>query len=123
MPDSANSISPSRRSSWRSCGFSTSRYSGTNNVFFDPASPITTYAESANGTEDVKTESLAGSLTSMWTNNLATTLRMQFSRDSEQSYANTEAPWTKIYDLMAGFGRSSILPRDTHEHKLTSPIP
>ena len=88
-------------------------------MYFDPASPITTYAESANGTEDVKTESLAGSLTSMWTNNLATNLRMQFSRDNEQSYANTEEPRTKIYDLMAGFGRSSILPRDTNEHKLS----
>ncbi len=97
---------------------STSRYSGTNNVFFDPSSPITTYAESANGTEDVKTESLAASLTSTWTNNLATTLRVQFSRDVQQSYANTEAPLTKIYDVIAGFGRSSILPRDTREHKL-----
>jgi outer membrane receptor protein involved in Fe transport len=97
---------------------STSRYSGTNNVFFDPSSPITTYAESANGTEDVKTESLAGSLTSTWTNNLSTTLRVQYSRDLQQSYANSEEPWTKIYDVMAGFGRSSILPRNTREHKL-----
>ncbi len=97
---------------------STSRYSGTNNVFFNPSSPITTYAESANGTEDVKTESLAASLTSTWTNNLATTLRIQFSRDVQQSYTNTEAPLTKIYDVIAGFGRSSILPRDTREHKL-----
>ena len=97
---------------------STSRYTGTNNVFFDPSSPITTYAESANGTEDVKTESLAASLTSMWTSNLATTLRVQFSRDVQQSYANTEAPLTKIYNVIAGFGRSSILPRNTREHKL-----
>jgi Carboxypeptidase regulatory-like domain/TonB dependent receptor len=97
---------------------STSRYSGTNNVFFDPSSPITTYAESANGTEDVKTESLAASLTSAWTNNLATSLRVQFSRDVQQSYANSEEPLTKIYDVIAGFGRSSILPRDTREHKL-----
>ena len=26
--------------------------------------------------------------------------------------------WTKIYNLVAGFGRSSILPRNTREHKL-----
>lgn len=97
---------------------STSRYSGTNNVFFDPSSPITTYAESANGSEDVKTESLAASLTSTWTNNLATTLRVQFSRDVQQSYSNTDEPLTKIYNVIAGFGRSSILPRDTNEHKL-----
>ena len=38
---------------------STSRYSGTNNVFFDAASPITHYTEDNNGTEDVATESLA----------------------------------------------------------------
>ncbi|MGB8769034.1 MAG: TonB-dependent receptor, partial [Candidatus Korobacteraceae bacterium] len=97
---------------------STSRYSGTNNVFFDPSSPITTYAEIANGTEDVKTESLAASLISTWTSKLSTNLRVQFSRDAEQSYANTEEPITKIYDVIAGFGNSSILPRDTDEHKL-----
>ena len=39
---------------------STSRYTGTNNVFFDPSSPITTYAENENGTEDVKTEEPGG---------------------------------------------------------------
>ena len=97
---------------------STSRYSGTNNVFFDPSSPITTYAEIANGTEDVKTESLAASLISTWTSKLSTNLRVQFSRDAEQSYANTEEPITKIYDVIAGFGTRAILPRDTDEHKL-----
>ena len=43
---------------------------------------------------------------------------MQFSRDLQQSTANSDQPWTKIYDLIAGFGGSSILPRDTREHKL-----
>src|SRR5271165_4726186 len=97
---------------------STSRYTGTNNVFFDPSSDITTYAESENGTEDVRTESLAASLVSAWTNNLATNLRAQFSRDLQQSIANSEQPLTKIYNLVAGFGRSSMLPRNTREHKL-----
>src|SRR5208337_3585997 len=55
---------------------STSRFTGINNVFFVPSSPITTYAESGNGTEDVHTESLAASLTSAWTSNLATNLRV-----------------------------------------------
>jgi Carboxypeptidase regulatory-like domain len=96
----------------------TSRYNGTNNVFFDPSSELTSYAESENGSEYVRTESLAASLVSAWTNNLATNLRAQFSRDDEQSTANSNQPLTKIYDLVAGFGRSSILPRDTHEHKL-----
>jgi outer membrane receptor protein involved in Fe transport len=95
-----------------------SRYSGINNVFFNPSSPLTTYAESANGTEDVRTESLAASLTSSWTTKLATHLRAQFSRDVQQSYANSEDPKLKIYNLLDGAGRSSILPRQTREHKL-----
>ncbi len=97
---------------------STSRLSGTNNVFFDPSSPITAYAATANGTENVKTESAVASLTSSWTNNLASNLRVQFSRDVQQSFPNSYDPWTKIYNLIAGFGQSSILPRETREHKL-----
>jgi hypothetical protein len=97
---------------------STSRYSGTNNVFFDPSSQLTSYAQSENGSEYVRTESLAASLVSAWTNNLATNLRAQFSRDDQQSIANSDQPLTKIYNLVAGFGRSSILPRTTREHKL-----
>ncbi len=96
----------------------TSRYNGINNVFFDPSSPMTVYAESANGSESVQTESLAASLTSAWTNNLANNLRAQFSYDLQQSTANSEQPRTKIYDVIAAFGRSSMLPRNTREHKL-----
>ena len=95
----------------------TSRYQGTNNVFFDPASPMTSYAESGNGSESVHTESLAASLTSAWTNSLATSLRVQFSHDLQGSTANSEQPLTKIYNLISGFGRSSILPRSTDQHK------
>jgi hypothetical protein len=97
---------------------STSRYSGTNNVFFDPASPVTHYAESNNGTEDVATESVAASWTSSWTDRLSTNLRGQFSRDLQQSFANSEDPKIKIYNLVDGTGRSSMLPRQTREHKL-----
>jgi hypothetical protein len=97
---------------------STSRYSGTNNVFFDPASPITTYAEGSNGSEDVKTESVAASWTSAWTHRLSTNLRAQFSRDVQQSIANSDDPKIKIYNLVDGIGRSNILPRETREHKL-----
>ena len=97
---------------------STSRYTGTNNVFFDPSSELTSYAESENGTENVRTESVAAALMSAWTNSLATNLRVQFSRDLQQSIANSDQPLTKIYNLVAGFGRSSMLPRDTREHKL-----
>jgi len=47
-----------------SARLSTSRYYGTNNVFSDPASPITNYAISANGEEKVATESASLSLLS-----------------------------------------------------------
>ena len=96
---------------------STSRFSGNNNVFFDPSSPVTGYAESGNGSQSVKTESVAASLTSAWTNSLATNLRLQFSRDVQQATANSDQPWTKIYDVIAGFGGSDMLPQDTREHK------
>lgn len=96
----------------------TSMLTGTNNLFFDPSSPITGYPVTGNGTENVQTESFAASLISSWTTNLATNLRAQFSRDAEQSTANSDEPWTKIYDVVAGFGGSSILPRNTNEHKL-----
>ncbi|MGA2688693.1 MAG: TonB-dependent receptor [Candidatus Korobacteraceae bacterium] len=97
---------------------STSRLTGTNNVFFDPSSPITGYAASANGTEDVQTESIAASLMSSWSNKFAGNLRVQFSHDAQDSLANTNQPWNKIYDIMEGFGGSSTLPRDTREKKL-----
>ena len=96
---------------------STSRYGGLNNVFFNPSSPLTTYTESANGSEDVATESIAASLTSSWTNNFATHLRAQFSRDLQQSSANSEDPKIKIYNVLDGTGRSNLLPRETQEHK------
>jgi hypothetical protein len=96
---------------------STSRYGGVNNVFFNPSSPLTTYTESSNGSENVATESVAASLTSSWTNNFATHLRAQFSRDLQQSSANSEDPKIKIYSLLDGIGRSNMLPRETREHK------
>ena len=74
---------------------------------------MTSYAETDNGTENVKTESLAAALVSAWTNNLATNLRAQFSRDVQQPTASSDQPLTKIYNLVVGFGRSSMLPRET----------
>lgn len=97
---------------------STSRYDGVNNVFFNPSSPLTTYTESSNGSENVATESIAASLTSQWTSNFATHLRAQFSSDLQQSTANSEDSKIKIYDLLDGIGRSNLLPRETREHKL-----
>ncbi len=97
---------------------STSRYSGTNNVFFDPSSPITHYTEDNNGTEDVATESLAGSWTSAWSTRLSTNLRAQYSHDSQESFSNSDAAKVKIYGVLDGMGRSGLLPRQTQEHKL-----
>ena len=97
---------------------STSRYYGQNNVFFDPASPITNSATSENGEEDVTTESVSVSLTSGLSPRITSHLRAQFSRDLQESFANSRAPLTKIYNVLDGFGRSSMLPRNTREHRL-----
>jgi hypothetical protein len=96
----------------------TSTLTGTNNVFFDPSSPITGYAATANGTENVQTMSLAASLISAWTTNFATNLRVQYSHDDQDSTANSDQPWTKIYGIIDGFGNPSTLPRDTIENKV-----
>jgi hypothetical protein len=96
----------------------TSRYWGTNNVYFDPSSPLTTYATSNNGEESVRTETANLALTSGISPRLTSTTRLQFSRDLQASSANSNDVQTKIYDLIDGFGRASILPRQTREHKL-----
>lgn len=96
----------------------TSRYWGKNNVFLDPASPLTTFATSDNGQEQVATESASLSLTSALSWKLISHLRAQFSRDLQQSVTNSTDPLTRISDVIDGFGRSSILPRQTREHRL-----
>ncbi|HYN16320.1 MAG TPA: TonB-dependent receptor [Terriglobales bacterium] len=101
-----------------SARLSTSRYYGENNVFFDPASPVTTFAISENGQERVSTESAVVSLTSALSPRATSHLRLQFSRDLENSDANSSLALTKIYNITDGFGRSSILPRTTREHRL-----
>ncbi len=97
---------------------STSRLTGTNNVFFNPSSPITGYAESANGTENVQTETLAASLFSAWSTRFASNLRAQFSHDNQDAAANSDQPFTTIYGLMQGFGNPNTLPQNTTENKL-----
>jgi hypothetical protein len=109
------SITPRNQLSAR---LSTSRYYGANNVFFDPASPLTTYAISDNGEESVATESASLSLTSSLSAKITSHLRAQISRDQQQSSSNSDDPLTRIYSVTDGFGRSSILPRQTRERKL-----
>lgn len=97
---------------------STSRYYGENNVFFDPSSPITNFAISDNGEERVTTESASLSLNSSLNFRLSSHLRAQYSRDLQDSTSNSSDPLTRIYGLIEGFGRSTILPRGTREHRL-----
>ncbi len=101
-----------------SARLSTARSYGTNNVFFDPGSPITNYAISANGEESVATESASVSLSGAVTPRLTSHLRIQFSRDLERSLPNSTGARTSIYSWMEDFGQSSTLPRQTREHRL-----
>ncbi len=97
---------------------STSRYSGLNNVFLDPSSPLTTNAISENGQEQVNTETGSAALTSTLSWRLISHLRAQFSQDLQQSSTNTTDPLTVVRSITDGFGRSNILPRQTREHRL-----
>jgi hypothetical protein len=97
---------------------STSRYGGWHNVFFDPASPVTSFAISENGEERVRTESALVSLQSALGHRLVSRLRVQFSRDLQQSFSNSAEVRTRIDGVIAGFGRSAILPRRTREYRL-----
>jgi TonB dependent receptor len=101
-----------------SARLNTSRYYGANNVFFDPASPVTTFAASENGEEDVTTESASLALTSGLSPRVISHLRAQFSRDLQSSTSNSADVRTRITNVFDGFGRSSILPRQTREHRL-----
>ena len=97
---------------------STSRSYGANNVYFDPGSPITFDSISANGQENITTESGSLSLLSGITPRLTSHLRAQFSQDLEQLFPNTTGTQTDIYSWMQDFGQSSTLPRITREHRL-----
>jgi hypothetical protein len=97
--------------------FNASRYWGSNNVFLDPASPVTYDSISDNGEETVSTDTGSVSLTSGLTPRLISHLRAQFSRDLRQSYTNTNATLIKVTDIIDGIGRSDQLPRATREHR------
>jgi Carboxypeptidase regulatory-like domain/TonB dependent receptor len=96
----------------------TSRYWGSNNVFLDPASPLTYDSISNNGEETVATETASLSLMSGLSPRLISHFRAQFSRDLQQSYTNTTDTLIKIPTIMDGIGRSNLLPRSTREHRL-----
>jgi len=95
----------------------TSSYWGANNVFIDPASPLTTYGISDNGVEHVNTATGAISLTTELSDNVVSHLRAGYSRDMEWSNSNSTVPLTKITSIFSGMGRSSILPRETKQNR------
>src|SRR5271156_664012 len=97
--------------------YNSSRYWGSNNVFLDPASPVTYDSISDNGTEDVSTDTGSVSLISGLTPRIISHLRVQFSRDLRQSYTNTTDTLVKVTDIIDGIGRSDLLPRATREHR------
>jgi hypothetical protein len=101
-----------------SARINTSSYFGDNNVFFDPASPVTHYAISENGEENVSAISGVVSLISGFSRTITNNLRVQFSRDWQNSSPNAEWARTQITGVIEGFGRSLILPRQTRESKL-----
>lgn len=96
----------------------TTRYWGSNNVFLDPASPISYDSISNNGEEHVSTETATLTLTSSFTPRVISHFRTQFSRDLQQSYSNTGDVLIKIPTILNGVGRSNLLPRQTREHRL-----
>jgi hypothetical protein len=97
--------------------YNSSRYWGSNNVFLDPASPVTYDSISDNGEETVSTDTGSVSLTSGITTRLLSHLRAQFSRDLRQSFTNTNDTLIKVTDIIDGIGRSDLLPRATREHR------
>ena len=96
----------------------TTRYWGANNVFLDPASPVTYDSISNNGQEVVSTETASLSLTSGLSQHWISHFRAQFSRDRQQSYTNSSDVLVKIPTILDGMGRSNLLPRQTREHRL-----
>jgi hypothetical protein len=86
-----------------SARLNTSRYYGENNIFFDPASPITNYAITENGREEVNAVSGGVSLTSGFTRRITNSLRTQFSRDWQESSPNSSWARTQITGIIEGF--------------------
>ena len=96
----------------------TTRYWGSNNVFLDPASPVTYDSISNNGQELVSTETANLSLTSGLSMHWISHLRAQFSRDLQRSYSNSSDVLVKIPTILDGMGRSNLLPRQNQEHRV-----
>lgn len=57
---------------------------------------------------------MTSGLTQRWISHL----RLQFSRDLQQSFSNSDDVLVKIPTIFDGVGRSNMLPRQTREHRL-----
>src|SRR5581483_8372676 len=68
--------------------------------------------------EHVATETAAASLTSALSLRVTSHFRAQVSRDWQWSESNSSQPLTRIPGILDGMGRSTILPRETREHRL-----
>ena len=97
--------------------YNSTRYWGANNVFLDPASPVTYDSNSNNGEELVSTDTASLTLTSGFSPHWISHFRAQFSRDQQQSYSNTNDVLVKIPTILDGMGRSNLLPRQNREHR------
>jgi hypothetical protein len=95
-----------------------STYSGANNVFFDATSPITNFAISGNGEENVRALTFTMNLNSNYGAHWLSATRFQYAHDDQSSRANSDEVSTRIRDIISGFGRSSILPRSAIEDRL-----
>lgn len=78
---------------------------------------MTTYGISDNGVEHAETETATASLTSALSLRMVSHFRAQYSRDLQWSESNSNLPLTRIPTILDGLGRSTILPRETREHR------
>ena len=95
----------------------TSRYSGENNVFLDPQarSPLTAFPTMESSMWRPKRR--LHLLPVGFRGRLMSHLRVQYSRDLQWSETNSTDPLSRIPGILDGMGRSSILPRETREHR------
>jgi outer membrane receptor protein involved in Fe transport len=97
--------------------YNVQRFRGSNNTFFDQVNPLTNFAANENGGERVHTDSVVVSLLSVLSPSVLNEARYQFARDNQFTSANSTPPLGSVRDIIFGFGRSSILPRNTFENR------
>ena len=121
MPSSTSISRPRHQLSLR---VNTTRYWGANNVFLDPASPVTYDSISDNGQETVSTETGSLSLTSSFSPRWISHLRAQFSRDRQQSLQQHAAMcWSRFPPSSTAWGAPTCCRARPASIACTSPKP